>query len=297
MTGSRWNKMSEVVPVDVSGWDGSPGPGTPCAGLLERGAVIFYPRLAFEVASAERRLFSPGTVAHAKNVSFDPVTKRVGGTAAESDERHLLTAFIERYNQAARQLVESLFPEYRPHLVTGRASFRPVQIAGRVTSWRKDDTRLHVDAFPATPVQGRRILRVFSNVNLEGRARVWRLGGEFEDLAARFAPALRLPLPGSAALRRALRLTKTRRSPYDALMLQLHDRMKADEAFQRDSPQQQVEFPPGTTWLAFTDEVSHAAMSGQYQLEQTFLVPVGAMLDERRSPLRVLERAKNRALA
>ena len=31
-------------------------------------------------------------------------------------------------------------------------------------------------------------------------------------------------------------------------------------------------------------------MAGQYQLEQTFLVPVAAMLDEQRSPLRILER-------
>ena len=31
--------------------------------------------------------------------------------------------------------------------------------------------------------------------------------------------------------------------------------------------------------MAFTDQVSHAAMAGQYQLEQTFLLPVGAMRD------------------
>ncbi len=29
--------------------------------------------------------------------------------------------------------------------------------------------------------------------------------------------------------------------------------------------------------MAFTDQVSHAAMAGQYQLEQTFLLPVDAM--------------------
>jgi hypothetical protein len=38
-------------------------------------------------------------------------------------------------------------------------------------------------------------------------------------------------------------------------------------------------------------------MAGQYQFEQTFLVPVGAMLDASLSPLRVLERAKGRRLA
>ena len=37
-------------------------------------------------------------------------------------------------------------------------------------------------------------------------------------------------------------------------------------------------------------------MSGQFQLEQTFLLPVAAMLDEMRSPLRILERLKGRRL-
>jgi 3-deoxy-D-manno-oct-2-ulosonic acid (Kdo) hydroxylase len=91
-------------------------------------------------------------------------------------------------------------------------------------------------------------------------------------------------------------VTKTPRTAYDALMLQLHDRMKEDAAFQRESPQTAVDFPAGSTWLAFTDQVSHAAMSGQYQLEQTFLLPVDAMQQPERSPLRILEQLKGRAL-
>ena len=144
----------------------------------------------------------------------------------------------------------------------------------------------HVDSFPATPVQDRRILRVFANVNPEGRPRSWRVGEDFDGLAARFAPRLRAPMPGTALLLHALHVTKTRRSPYDALMLQLHDRMKEDTAYQSTAPQRPFDFPPGSAWMAFTDQVSHAAMSGQHQLEQTFLLPVGAMLDEGRSPLR-----------
>jgi len=73
--------------------------------------------------------------------------------------------------------------------------------------------------------------------------------------------------------------------------------MKEDETFQRTSAQTAIDFPAGSTWLAFTDQVSHAAMSGQYQLEQTFLVPVAAMSDPERSPLRVLERITGRSLA
>ena len=43
--------------------------------------------------------------------------------------------------------------------------------------------------------------------------------------------------------------------------------------------------------------MSHAATAGQYQLEQTFLLPVEAMREPERSPLRVLEKLKRRRLA
>jgi hypothetical protein len=38
-------------------------------------------------------------------------------------------------------------------------------------------------------------------------------------------------------------------------------------------------------------------MSGQFALEQTFYLPVNAMKDPQRSPLRVLERLVGRTLA
>ena len=39
----------------------------------------------------------------------------------------------------------------------------------------------------------------------------------------------------------------------------------------------------------FSDMVSHAAMAGQYAFEQTFSLPVAAMGDAARAPVRVLE--------
>src|SRR5262249_47398812 len=213
------------------------------------------------------------------------------------DELSAISGMLARYSRQATTLVAGLFPTYQGRLTAARASFRPVEIAGRKTSWRKDDSRLHVDSFPSSPVQARRIMRVFTNVNPGGRARRWRIGEPFEPMARRFAPALRAPRPGAAALLHWLRLTKTRRSAYDAMMLQLHDRMKADMQYQSACPQMTFDFPTGSTWVAFTDQVSHAAMAGQYQLEQTFLLPVEAMREEWRSPLRVLERLKGQVLA
>jgi hypothetical protein len=280
-----------------SGWTCPDVPGTQAETLLEAGDVLFLPDVGFIVEPDELLIFSPAVTARAKNVSFDPATYRLGGAALAPETSRALGGLMKRFSRHVTALAGDVLPHYRSHLQIGRTSFRPVEISGRHTSWRKDDTRLHVDSFPATPVHGRRILRVFTNINPIGRPRLWRVGDDFAAVARRFAFALRPPLPGSATLLRWLHVTKTRRSPYDGLMLQLHDRMKADSDFQRQAPQRSVEFPAGSTWMAFTDQVSHAAMAGQYQLEQTFLVPIEAMQDERRSPLRILEALMGRLLA
>ena len=265
--------------------------------LLEAGDVLWLRESFFAVEVAERPLLTPSILAGAnKNVSFDPSTGRVSGASAVGEAGELLRGMLARFSDEAEALVHRVSPRYAERLRVGRTSFRPVEISGRPSSWRKDDTRLHVDSFPASPVHGHRILRVFANVNPDDRPRAWRVGESFESLATRFAPKLRVPIPGTGVLLQALHITKTRRSAYDALMLQLHDRMKEDMSYQSAAPQMPFDFPAGSAWIAFTDSVSHAAMSGQHQLEQTFLLPVDAMLDATRSPLRVLERLKGRAL-
>lgn len=279
---------SQIVPLDHA---------ADAAITLELGDVVFQRHAFFRVDAVEQPLFSPSVLAGGKNVSFDPATDLVSGTSLTGALRDALHRMLSRFSDEADAFVRRSCQQYATELVRARTSFRPVEITGRASSWRKDDTRLHIDAFPATPVQGRRILRVFANVNPAGRPRSWRIGDAFDDVGRHFAPQLKMPLPGAGVLLSALRITKTPRSAYDALMLQLHDRMKEDAAYQQSSPQTACDFPAGSAWMVFTDAVSHAAMAGQYQLEQTFLLPVGAMLDEQQSPLRILERLKGRSLA
>ena len=278
---------SQVIPLEHAG---------AAAACLEAGHVLFQREAFFAAGVEERALFSPDVLASGKNVSFDPATGQVGGSSLTGEMSAVLRGMLSRFSNESHACVARTCPEYAPHLTRGRASFRPVEIAGRPSSWRKDDTRLHIDAFPATPVQGRRILRVFANVNPHGRPRSWRIGDGFEEAARYFAPKLTMPLPGAGAVLSLLRITKTRRSAYDALMLQLHDRMKEDTAYQQSAPQDACDFPAGSAWMAFTDQVSHAAMAGQYQLEQTFLLPVDSMRAPEKSPLRILERLLGRAL-
>lgn len=265
---------------------------------LEDGRVLYFPRLAFAFGGAEAALLTRDWAGGSrKNVSLDPA-RGIGGLQVDAGTNALLTASLRRFADDAEGLLHRLLPAYRPALARARTSFRPVEIAGRAApSYRKDDTRLHVDAFPSRPTGGTRILRVFCNANPQGAVRAWRLGEPFADCARRFVARLPAPRPGSAALLRALGVTKGRRSPYDHYMLQLHDRMKADLEYQRSAPQQAFDFPAGSTWIVFSDQVLHAAHGGRFLLEQTFHLPVAAQAHPERSPLRVLEALTGRALA
>jgi len=108
---------------------------------------------------------------------------------------------------------------------------------------------------------------------------------------------VRRPPPLSAALMQRLGLTSGRRSPYDELMLGLHDLAKGDETYQASAPRTRLSLASGTSWVAFTDITVHAAIGGRCALEQTFLLPVEAMADASRSALRILERMTGRTLA
>jgi 3-deoxy-D-manno-octulosonic acid hydroxylase-like protein len=258
---------------------------------LEQGKIVFLPGLRFPIFEGEAHLLSPRVAGgKAKNISFDINSGELRGAIAAPEDSERLKALLSRFATEAAALVEKLSPRYRQALQMGRTSFRPVEITGRASSYRKDDTRLHVDAFPSSPVQDRRILRVFSNINPNAKERWWRVGAPFEDVARTFLPKARGQFWAEPALLRALRITKSRRTLYDHAMLQLHDRMKADMAYQASVDHTEIRFPAGSTWLMFSDQVSHAVMSGQHVLEQTLYVPVDAMADPSRSPLRVLER-------
>jgi hypothetical protein len=79
-------------------------------------------------------------------------------------------------------------------------------------------------------------------------------------------------------------------------MLRLHDDMKGDSEYQRTVPFTRVELAAGATWICFTDLVSHAALSGQHVLEQTFYGDIEHMARPERSPLKVLESMIQRPL-
>lgn len=288
-----------LLEMHLEHWDSTPGPEEQTAAIaaVESGRVLCFPHLAFALEAGERRFLSADwSDGKSKNISLDSRTGTLAGARGSTADIAMLNQMIQRFAHCARGLIGRLFPAYGPAVIVARTSFRSVAAATRAASWRKDDRLLHLDAFPSRPNRGERILRVFSNVNPSGEPRVWRLGEPFEEVAARFLSSIRSPVPGAARMLAALRITKGVRSPYDHIMLQLHDRMKADAAYQLNARASEVAFPPGSTWVCFSDQVSHAVLSGQYMLEQTLHLPVAAMYDPCSAPVRVLERLAGRAL-
>jgi len=265
---------------------------------LEKGNVLYFPNGHFRLTKSELALLNPLLVAkQRKNISYHPQKQKLSGSQATVSQQQLLQQMLQRYAAFAQQLVCCLLPEYQSELEVGRVSFRPVEISGRLSSsYRKDDTRLHIDAFPSTPVHGKRILRVFTNINPNQVARAWRLGESFDDVINYFSKKLQPPVFGSRRLLYWLKVTKTYRSLYDHYMLTLHDQMKYDLAYQNKAAAQKVQFSAGSSWIVFTDMTSHAVDHGQYALEQTFYVPVASMHDSDLSPLHKLQKKLSRKL-
>lgn len=258
---------------------------------LENGQIVYLPQLSFQLESDEQNLLDMAiTPKGAKNISYNPKNQRLGGLSENDKVANLVKGMMQRYHHYTTQLLTACCLPYRPVECSGRTSFRPVEIKGRKpVSYRKDDTRLHVDAFPSTPVNNLRILRVFTNINPNGQNRLWRVGEPFAQVVERFLPRVRKPLPLEAEILHLLKATRRKRSFYDHCMLQIHNLMKADNHYQATVRATAVAFPPGSTWMVYTDLVSHAALSGQFVLEQTFYPPVETMSNPNKSPQRQMQ--------
>ncbi len=286
---------TQLVELDLADWNAAK-PNDAWIAALEAGKVLYFPRLAFRLLPEERSLLTPAVLSpDVRNISLNADGKLKGAAGDEAVQR-AVAAMVARFREQAQQLIDGLLPHYTAALRLAPTSYRPAQVETRVQSWRADDKRLHIDSFPSRPNYGERILRVFTNANPDGLPRVWRVGEPFEAVAARFLPRAKPYVRWQARLLRALRVTKSLRSEYDHLMLQLHDGMKSDLEYQKTSPQQTVPFPAGSVWVCFSDQTSHAVMSGQYMLEQTLHLAPAKQYNPDSSPLAILSRLTGRNL-
>ncbi|WHZ11458.1 MAG: hypothetical protein OJF60_001897 [Burkholderiaceae bacterium] len=286
---------SQIVEIDVTEWQQlAPDAGRTVA--LEAGKVLYFPRLGFDLLPSEATLLDSRVLSpKSRNISLD-AQGRLHGASGDAGVLQALSAMVARFRAQSQQLIAALLPAYVDHLRLAPTSYRPMQVESRRQSWRADDRRLHVDAFPSRPNHGERILRVFTNVNPAGVPRVWRVGEPFEAVARRFLPRAKAYSAWQARALRLLRVTKALRSEYDHMMLQLHDGMKSDPAYQQNAQQVTVPFPAGSIWVCFSDQTSHAVMSGQYMLEQTLFLAPEHQYHPESSPLAILTRLAGRPI-
>ncbi|MCW5296922.1 3-deoxy-D-manno-oct-2-ulosonic acid (Kdo) hydroxylase [Herbaspirillum lusitanum] len=286
---------SQIIEIGVTDWQvAEPNPAW-IAGL-EAGKVLYFPQLPFELLPEEKVLLKPEIRdPKVRNISLD-ASGHLKGAVGDTAAQLALALMIGRFREQAQSLVYSLLPKYQGALRLAPTSYRPTRVETRAQSWRADDRRLHVDAFPSRPNYGERILRVFSNINPDGVPRVWRVGEPFETVARKFVPRAKPYVPWQAKVLKALHVTKSLRSEYDHLMLQLHDGMKGDMAYQESAGQVTMPFAAGSVWVCFSDQASHAVMSGQYMLEQTLHLPAEKQYDPAASPLAILSKLTGRQL-
>jgi hypothetical protein len=286
----------QIVEIDMA----DVGHGNPAwIAALEAGKVLYFPNFGqhgFAPQKEELALFREDIRdPKIRNISLSQ-SGDLKGVVGDDATKALMAGMIGRFRAEAESLLGNLVPRYGEHLRRGATSFRPAVVQNRVQSWRADDRRLHVDAFPSRPNYGERLLRVFTNVNLEGEPRVWRVGEPFEDVARRFLPKVKPYAAWQAKVLNALHVTKSLRSEYDHMMLQLHDAMKSDLDYQKNAPQVTFGFPPGCAWVCFSDQTSHAVMAGQYMMEHTLQLSPMHQYDKDASPLAILTRMRGHAL-
>jgi hypothetical protein len=274
------------------------------ASALERGEVVHYPVCPFPLPVGgdldfllQQRLASR---AH-KNIGYAPHTGKVTSFRGGDDgQRERLRTLFATFSATTTAWLAGLFPRYASGWQLDRVSYRPEEEATRKPLRRtaRNDL-LHVDAFPSRPTRGARILRVFANIN-PSEPRVWITAEPFARLLERFGHEVGLPTAAPPLLHRLregvlglFHPARRARSPYDSFMLRLHNYMKANDDYQRDTPKRLWHFAPGSAWLVITDTASHAVLSGRFALEHSYFLSPATLALPEESPPALLARASN----
>jgi hypothetical protein len=273
-----------------------------CCELLEDGQILRFDRVPFLLLQEDQEFLlsqrQSGSRLH-KNISYRTVQDVLRGAAGDSHETERLHEIMRRYSAEVARFLGRLLAPYASYWALDYASFRPEEEKGRDLPLHKRNDLLHFDAFPTRPMNGNRILRCFTNIN-PAAPRVWNTTDGFPLLAQRFAADAGLAgfaAKGSArahplvrSIKKMLGLKAVDHSAYDRFMLRFHDYLKENSDFQQNCPKIRLEFQPGWTWICYTDSVPHAVLSGRYALEQTFIIPLTAMVTPDKAPVRILEK-------
>lgn len=277
---------------------------------LEEGNILFFPQTPIVLDQDDlhflRTLEQTSSGLH-KNLAYKPSMDRISGARvsgfgrknvdAASGER--LHRVLREYSQNVTRFLTGFLAPYRSRWQLDYGSFRPQEEQGRDLSLRKRNDLMHTDAFPTRPTRGARILRFFNNIH-PTRTRDWITGEPFGTLVPQFAPQqIALPREQSTLTRTTFKtacalglgraVPALKRSPYDDFMMRFHNFLKENADYQAHGKRDASSYPPGSSWMVYTDMVPHAVLAGQGALEQTYLIAPEAMIVPEHSPLGVLQ--------
>jgi len=293
-----------VIAIPSTSLAPSPEESRAFCARLEAGDILYFPQTPVPLPADDIGFLLGQQQADSslhKNIAYKPNIDRLSGYDAKTASPaavERLQRIMRGYSHSAVQFLARFLAPYQQHWKLDYASFRPQEEQGRDLPQRRRNDLLHTDAFPTRPTHGARILRFFNNIH-PGRTRDWIVSDPFATTVRRFAPREIAPHPDNPLSRlgksaaRAIGLgaaiPSLKRSPYDDFMMRFHNFLKENPRFQADCPKYPFQFPPGSSWMVYTDTVPHAVLAGQYALEQTFLVRPEAMVRPEISPLKVLE--------
>jgi len=278
---------------------------------LEAGEILYFPETPVPIPPDDLAFLlgqqQSDSSLH-KNIAYKPNIDKLSGVdtrTADAAAVRRLQAIMRAYSQQVVEFLTGFLSPYRAKWRLDYASFRPQEEEGRDLPHRRRNDLLHTDAFPTRPTYGARILRFFNNIH-PSRTRDWVVSDPFAMVVRQFAPEQIVPAPDTAVGRAAKGLGRAvglgaaipsiKRSPYDEFMMRFHNFLKENARFQAECPKYAWQFPPGSSWMVYTDTVPHAVLAGQYALEQTLLVEPEALVEPETSPLRVLERMAGASL-
>jgi hypothetical protein len=280
---------------------------------LEAGGILYFPQTPVPIPPHDLQfLLSQKQTSSGlhKNIAYKPSRDELSGVdrktalPADVDKLH---GIMRNYSAGVETFLINFLAPYQRRWRLDYASFRPLEEEGRDLPVRRRNDLLHTDAFPTRPTKGWRILRFFHNIH-PTRTRDWVVGDPFARVVTAFSPRkIATPTADGPATKAGKRLAQAtglaalvpqwKRTPYDEFMMQLHNTMKEDSAFQSTCAREEVKFDPGSSWMVYTETVPHAVLGGQYALEQTFLVDPAAMVTPESAPIAILEKMSGQRLA
>jgi 3-deoxy-D-manno-oct-2-ulosonic acid (Kdo) hydroxylase len=267
---------------------------------LEQGEIVCFPKCPFALPNQTEMQFllEQRVLGSAGNhIVYDPVSSEVHHAAsADRAATAQLAEILKAHTRRATAWLAELLPRYAKAWQVGSSTLRPEEEATRRLRFSQREDLLHVDPFPEGGSRGRRLLRLFVNLN-PVEPRVWATSEGLGRLLERFGETVGLPAHEQSSWtwqvrQGVMQLLDSRqrgRTATDDFRLRLATFLKANDHFQEKGPKRFWHFAQGSAWLVMTDGLSHAVLRGRHASEMSFFIEPSTLACPELEPSRVIE--------